>query len=53
MVLSILNRMEGEHSLWGGTDGRLVQVLDSQPRDRGFEFRHTLGLLCLNSLGKT
>ncbi len=37
---------------WGGADGRVVKVLDSQPRDRGFESRHTLGLLCLKSLGK-
>ena len=36
----------------GGADGRVVKVLDSQPRDRGFESRHTLGLLCLKSLGK-
>ncbi len=36
----------------GGVDGRVVKVLDSQPRDRGFESRHTLGLLCLKSLGK-
>ena len=28
-------------------DGRVVKVLDSQPRDRGFESRHTLGVLCL------
>ena len=33
-------------------DGRVVKVLDSQPRDHGFESRHTLGLLCLKSLGK-
>ncbi len=32
--------------IWGGADGRVVKVLDSQPRDRGFESRHTLGLLC-------
>ncbi len=35
-----------------GADGRVVKVLDSQPRDRGFESRHTLVLLCLKSLGK-
>ena len=28
----------------GGADGRVVKVLDCQPRDRGFESRHTLGL---------
>ncbi len=32
---------------WGGADGRVVKVLDSRLRDRGFESRHTLGLLCL------
>ncbi len=36
----------------GGADARVVKVLDSQPRDRGFESRHTLGLLYLKSLGK-
>ncbi len=36
----------------GGADGRVVKVLDSQPRDRGFESRHILGLLGLKSLGK-
>ncbi len=36
----------------GGADGRVVKVLDSEPRDRGFESRHTLGLLCIKSLGK-
>ena len=34
----------------GGEDGRVVKVLDSQPRDRGFDCRRTLGLLCLKSL---
>ncbi len=41
-----------EWSLWGEADGPVVKVLDSQPRDRGFESRHTLGLLCLKSLAK-
>ncbi len=35
-----------------GVDGRVVKVLDYPPQDRGFESRHTLGLLCLKSLGK-
>ncbi len=38
--------------IWGGADGRVVKVLDSQPRDGGFKSRHTLGLLCLKSLGE-
>ncbi len=38
--------------LLGGPDGRVVKVLDSQPRDRGFESRDTVGLLCLKSLAK-
>ncbi len=33
-------------------DGWVVKVLDSQPRDRRFESRHTLGIMCLKSLGK-
>ncbi len=37
---------------WGGADGRVAKALDSQARDRGFESRHALGLLCLKSLGK-
>ncbi len=28
------------------------KVLDSPPQDGGFESHHTLGLLCLKSLGK-
>ncbi len=35
-----------------GADGRMVKVLDSQPRDSGFESCHTLSFLCLKSLGK-
>ncbi len=48
----ITDRRESDRTDWGGSDGRVVKVLDSQPRDRGFESRHTLGLLCLKSLGK-
>ncbi len=40
------------YTVEGGADGRVFKVVDSQPRDRGFESRHTLGLLCLKSLGK-
>ncbi len=36
----------------GGADGRVLKVLDLQPQDHGFKSRHTLGLLCLKSLGK-
>ncbi len=35
-----------------GGPGPGVKVLDSQPQDRGLESCHTLGLLCLKSLGK-
>ena len=38
--------------LQGRTVGRVVKALDSQARDRGFESRCTLSLLCLESLGK-
>ncbi len=36
----------------GRAGGRGVKVLDSQPRNRGFESRHTLGLLCLSPLAR-
>ncbi len=39
-------------NFWGRADDQVVKVLDSQPRDSGFESRHTIGLLCLKSLGK-
>ncbi len=51
MVIDFLKQMLHKH-VWGGADGRVVKALDSQPQDRGFEYRHTLGLLCLRSLGK-
>ncbi len=42
-------RMAGELGRGGWPSGK---VLDSQPRNRGLESRHTLGFLCLKSLGK-